>query len=101
MPQYDGQRDNSRSRIKMGRALFWAVVLALLGFGLHFCFWKRRPYVLIRFSAARAIEATAEFQHKTKLYFEVAQLEGAIPGACHNFEFSPDKIALFKQYLAS
>jgi hypothetical protein len=30
-----------------------------------------RPYILIRPTAAKAIEATAEFQHKTKLYFEI------------------------------
>ena len=50
-------------------ALFWAVVLAIVVSGLYFCFWREHPYLLIRFSAARAIEATAEFQHKTKLYF--------------------------------
>jgi hypothetical protein len=82
--------------------LFWlALVSAPVAGMLYFCFWRERPYVLIRFTAARAIEATAEFQHKTKFYFEVAQAEGAIPGACHNFEFSPDEISTFKHYLAT
>lgn len=85
----------------MARALFWGVVAALLAGGLYVCFWRERPYVLIRFSATKAIEATAEFQHKTKLFFEIGQAEGAIPGACHNFEFSPEKISIFKDYLAT
>lgn len=57
-----------------------------------------RPYILTRFTAAEAIESTAEFQHKTKLYFEINQAEGIVPGVCHNFSFASDKAHLFEEY---
>jgi len=57
-----------------------------------------RPYILTRLTAANAIESTAEFQHKTKLYFESSQAEGIIPGVCHNFAFAPDRIHIFEEY---
>jgi hypothetical protein len=60
-----------------------------------------RPYVLTRFTAAQAIEATAEFQHKTKLYFEIGQAEGVVPGVCHNFQFAPEKAQSFEEYRKS
>jgi len=67
------------------------------------CLWAAlcgcdRPYILIRSTAEGAILATAEFQHKTKLYFEISQAEGIIPGVCHNFEFAPDKRHIFDEY---
>jgi hypothetical protein len=57
-----------------------------------------RPYILIRPTAAKAIEATAEFQHKTKLYFEINQAAAPFPGVCHNFAFARDKIFMFNGY---
>jgi hypothetical protein len=85
----------------MLRALFLGAVAVLVVGGLYLCFCRERPYVLTRLTAARAIEATAEFQHKTKLYFTIGQAEAIIPPSCHNFEFSPDKISIFKHYLAT
>jgi len=89
------------NRFQYARVLFVTIVGPLLAGGLYFSFWRERPYVLMRFSAARTIEATAEFQHKTKLFFVIGQAEGAIPPSCHNFEFAPDKIAIFKHYRAT
>lgn len=57
-----------------------------------------RPCILTRLTAAKAIESTAEFQHKTKLYFEINQAEALVPGVCHNFGFAPDKAHLFEEY---
>ena len=56
------------------------------------------PRIPTRASAAKAIEATAEFQHKTKLSFEIGQEESAIAG-CHNFEFAPEHVTTFRHYL--
>jgi hypothetical protein len=64
-------------------------------------FGGAHPYVLTRYTAANAIEATAQFQHKTKLLFRINQAEGVIPGICHNFEFSPEKTSMVNQYLRS
>src|SRR5215469_1047536 len=73
---------------------------ALIGvsYGL---FGGERPHVLTRLTAARAIESTAQFQHKTKLFFTVSEAEGIIPGACHNFEFSPDRMGVVRRYLTT
>jgi hypothetical protein len=62
---------------------------------------RNRPWILTRGSAATAIERCAEFRHKTKLFFTVSQVEGIIPGACHNFQFSGQKIQIVQQYLNS
>jgi hypothetical protein len=56
---------------------------------------------LTRSSAASAIEATAEFQHKTKLVFEIGQLQTGVPGVCRTYGFSPDHALIFAQYLAA
>ncbi len=89
--------ENTRSG---GNGLIVAGVLGLIAFALIFnwVFYRTRPYVLTRFTAAHAIESTAQFQHKTKLFFEVGQFEGIVEGVCHNFEFSPKKIRLESRY---
>jgi hypothetical protein len=48
-----------------------------------------------------ASQATAEFQHKTKLFFQVGLSEGVFPGACHNFDVSPERIEVLNRYLRS
>jgi hypothetical protein len=73
--------------------------LLVLAGGYHVLFEGPRPRILMRCTAAEAIEATAEFQHKTKLFFEVSQAEGVFPGVCHNFEFAPEKAEIMRQYL--
>lgn len=57
------------------------------------------PLILTRTSAAKAIQSTSEFQHKTKLRFEIGQFEALIPPSCNNFAFVPEHVAMFKQYL--
>jgi hypothetical protein len=77
----------------------WRTALTIsLSLGVAGC---DRPSVLTRKTASAAIEATAEFQHKTKLRFLIGQAEGLIPGACHNFSFRADRRMLVEQYLKS
>jgi len=57
------------------------------------------PAILTRTTAASAIEATAELQHKTKLRFLIGQAEGVVEGVCHNFTFRPESKPLIEQYL--
>lgn len=88
------------SQVKMVRLLlFWVVIAAVAVGTLYFCFWRERPYVLIRFTAGRAIEATAEFRHKTKLQFAVARWEALSPGTCEDFSFLPEKLPRVNEYL--
>ena len=75
---------------------FLLLYLVAAGFEL---FRRPHPYFLTRFGAARAIGATAEFQHKSKLSFEIGQGESFIPEVCHDFDVSPERIAAFNQYL--
>jgi hypothetical protein len=84
----------------MARLLALAIVAALVIGGIYVLFGKERPYVLTRLTAARAIESTAQFQHKTKLSFEITQAESNVMGgACHNFEFSREKMPMLTKYL--
>jgi hypothetical protein len=81
--------------------LLISILLALfvLAGVYHVLFEGPHPYVLMRFTAASAIGSTAEFQHKTKLLFEINQAESVVPGVCHNFEFSPGKVEIIRRYL--
>ena len=76
-----------------------AIVTGLIAFD---SVWDRpRPHWLTRSTAATAILSTAEFQHGTKLYLEIAEVEGVFPGACHNFRFAPEKKTIWDGYRMS
>jgi hypothetical protein len=64
----------------------------------HF-FGGPQPRILTRATAARAISATAEFQHRTKIGFELGREEAVFPGACHEFRFAPAHEAAFETAL--
>jgi hypothetical protein len=83
----------------MFRLIIFAILAAILISGVYLLFGKPHPYVLIRLSAANAIESTAQFQHKTKLFFAVNEAEAVIPDVCHNFEFAADKGTTVDRYL--
>ena len=82
--------------------LVTALLLLLALVVVYQAVWNRpRPYLLTRSNAAKAIESTAQFQHRTKLYFDIDEAEGVIPGACHNFTFSPEKMRVWDEYRRS
>jgi hypothetical protein len=61
--------------------------------------WQNHPRILTRGSAATVIQGSAQFRHKTKLFFTISQAESVIPGVCDNFEFSPEKMQVLGEYL--
>lgn len=81
------------------RLLIWIALLVVVTLGFSALFGPPHPYVLAGFTAGAAIEATAEFQHKTKVFFQIGQAEGLFPGVCENFDFSPEHVGVFKHYL--
>jgi len=60
---------------------------------------RNHPWILTRSTAATVIEQCAQFRHKTRLRFEIAQEEGILPGVCHNFQFSANKTKIAADYL--
>jgi hypothetical protein len=85
-------RNEGRTQARRFATVVVPVVLALTA-----C---QRPYWLTRTTAAMAIRSTAQFQHKTKLYFEIAEAESVVGDlACHNFDFLPAKMPVMKHYL--
>jgi hypothetical protein len=84
------------------RSIIPILVVGIIAFAVFdFAVMDNRPWILNRTSAARIIEHSAQFLHKTKLRFEIDQQQAWVPGVCHNYEFRPESQGLVSQYLAS
>src|SRR5665213_2580511 len=85
------------------RQFAWVLALVLIGIvallSYQYFLGGPEPRVLTRETASRAIAATAEFQHKTTIAFELGREEAVFPGACHEFRFSPAHETAFQNAL--
>jgi hypothetical protein len=98
LPQF-GDRRTGKSHFASLTAVALAGIMVL--FLYQYFLGGPQPWILTRQTASRAIAATAEFQHRTKIKFELGREEAVFPGACHEFRFAPAQEPDFQNALRS